>query len=312
MKTVDHQSGAGRNAGMPARTLPRQPALRYSVLVSALTLAFGASAQTVPEADAANAGQARPVRSGELQVVVVTADHRPVTVQKTAASITSVGGEAMREKGQTTLSDALQDVPAVEMQASPQGGQLFIRGVGTSGDSNWIDPSVSLMFDGVYSGRAERVFASMYDIDRVEVLRGPQGTLYGRNATGGSMNIISESPSNKLEGALNAQVGSYKLRYLDAALNVPVSEALALRLALMREKRDGYFSNGGGAADRTGVRLKALFKPSKDVSVLATVDVLESKGLGTTTVPRAHTAAVPPFVNWPVYPTSLYTSLKFT
>jgi iron complex outermembrane receptor protein len=272
---------------------------KYSLLAASLVVAYGALAQTgVAEPQQSMASSS----SGELATVVITAEHRPVTIQKTAGSITAIGGEDLREHGQTTLESVLQDIPAVEMQASPQGGQIFIRGVGANGDSNWVDPSVSLNFDGIYSGRAERVFASMYDVDRVEILRGPQGTLYGRNATGGSINIISNLPARKLEGTLNSQVGNFSLRHLDGALNLPVGEILALRLALLREKRDGYFSNGGGASNLTGARLKALLKPSGDFSLLATIDTIQSKGLGTTSVGRAYSADVPPVVNWPIYP----------
>lgn len=292
---------------MVRRDSPRNMGLhhcfKYSMLASSLTLAFSAWAQTTPE-NTASDSSAKQAASGGLAEVVITAERRPVTIQKTAASITAVSGEELREKGQATLESVLQDIPAVEMQASPQGGQVFIRGVGANGDSNWVDPSVALMFDNIYSGRAERVFASMYDIDRVEVLRGPQGTLYGRNATGGSINIISNSPSDKLEGVINAQLGSHNLRHLDVALNLPVNDILSIRTAFLSEKRDGYFSNGGGASDLSGARFKALLKPTKGFSLLATIDTMENKGLGVTTVPRAYTAAVPPFVNWPVYPTN--------
>jgi iron complex outermembrane receptor protein len=272
---------------------------KFSLLAASLTLAYGALAQSgVTEAALPMPGAV----SKELPTVVITAEHRPVTIQKTAGSITAIGGEDLRDHGQTTLESVLQDIPAVEMQGSPQGGQVFIRGVGANGDSNWVDPSVSLNFDGIYSGRAERVFASMYDVDRVEILRGPQGTLYGRNATGGSINIISNLPGRKREGTLNTQVGNFNLRHLDGALNLPAGDMLAFRLALLREKRDGYFSNGGGASDLTGARLKALFKPSDNWSLLATIDTIESKGRGVTSVPRAYSADVPPIVNWPVYP----------
>jgi iron complex outermembrane receptor protein len=211
--------------------------------------------------------------------------------------MSTVTGDDMRAKGQTTLESTLSDTPAVTVMATPQGGQVFVRGVGSQGDSNYVDPAVSLNMDGVYSGRAERVFASMYDVNRVEVLRGPQGTLYGRNATGGSVNVLTNNPGDKLEGGVNTQVGSYQLRHVDGFVNLPLSEQWALRLAGMREKRDGYFSNGGRASDLTAGRAKLLFKPNSDVSVLATLDSFDSTGTGATTVPRAFTGG-PPFFNW--------------
>jgi len=276
-------------------SLSSVPAFRLSILAASLWLSFGAAAQTDSTA-APEAG--KKADAAVLKEVLVTAERRKSNVQKTAISMTAVSGEEIQNKGQSNLENVLSDTPAVQVQGSPQGGQIFIRGVGANGDSNWVDPAVSLNLDGVYSGRAERVFASMYDIARVEVLRGPQGTLYGRNATGGSVNVLSNNPSDHFEAGVNTQLGSYNLRHVDGYLNVPVNDVLAVRGALMREKRDGYFSNGGRASDLTSGRFKALLKPSSAFSLLATVDSFESKGLGATSSPRAYTASVPPWVNW--------------
>ena len=129
------------------------------------------------------------------------------------------------------------------------------------------------------------------------LFRSPQGTLYGRNATGGSVNVISHPPVERFEAGANLQLGNYALRHLDGYLNVPIDEQWALRVAALREQRDGYFSNGGRASDLTAGRAKLLFKPNSDVSLLATVDSFESRGAGATTVPRAF-AGGPPFFNW--------------
>jgi iron complex outermembrane receptor protein len=256
--------------------------------------ASGALAQPAEPSPVSATG---PVDGSKLQEVVVTAERRSTHVQKTAISIATVSGEEMRTKGQTTLEATLSDTPAVTVMATPQGGQVFIRGVGAQGDSNWIDPAVSLNLDSVYSGRAERVFASMYDVRRVEVLRGPQGTLYGRNSTGGSVNVLTNNPGSQFEAGVNTQIGSHSLAHVDGYLSTPINDMLSLRVAGMRETRDGYFSNNGRASDLTGGRAKLLFKPNRDVSLLATVDSFESSGDGATTVPRAFEGG-PPFFNW--------------
>ena len=282
----------------------KRRSIRRSALAAAAAEAFvlAAHAQAPPAPAAASAptaaASAAAGPSQGIQTVVVTAEHRVADVQKTSIAITAVSGEQAREKGQTNLAAVLEAVPALDVQGSPQGGQVFIRGVGANGDSNWVDPAVSLNFDGIYSGRAERVFASMYDVNRVEVLRGPQGTLYGRNATGGSVNIVTNDPGRKFEGDANVQVGNYHLFHEDAAVTVPLGEMLSSRVALMREQRDGYFTNGGRASDLKGARLKVLYKPSADFSLLATADDLTSTGKGATTVPRPYDDTVPPFVNW--------------
>ncbi|MEY4413934.1 MAG: hypothetical protein RIQ53_1227 [Pseudomonadota bacterium] len=248
-----------------------------------------------PAADAPTA--TTPPARGALQDVVVTAERRTTNVQKTAISITSTSGAELRAKGQTTLESTLSDTPAVNVMATPQGGQVFVRGVGSQGDSNYVDPAVSLNLDGVYSGRAERVFASLYDVQRVEVLRGPQGTLYGRNATGGSVNVITNNPGPTQEAGLNLQLGNFGLRHVDGFVNLPVIDTVSLRVAGMREQRDGYFSNGGRASDLTAGRVKLRVQPHADVSLLATVDAFDSQGRGATSVPRAFSGG-PPFFNW--------------
>lgn len=265
---------------------------RHALALAALAAGSATWAQTTPN----DQPEPRPEAKG-LQEIVITAERRTANAQKTAISITATSGDELRAKGQTTLESALSDTPAVTVMATPQGGQVFVRGVGSQGDSNYVDPAVSLSLDGVYSGRAERVFSSLYDVDRVEVLRGPQGTLYGRNATGGSVNVLTRNPGPRFEAGINLQAGNYALAHADGYLNVPLDELFALRVATMRETRDGYFSNNGRASDLTAGRVKLLFKPNADVSLLATVDSFDSRGTGATTVPRPFEGG-PPFFNW--------------
>lgn len=237
-----------------------------------------------------------------LEEVTVTAEKREENVQKTAVSITAITGADIRDNAQVTLESVLRDVPALQIQKSPQGGQIFIRGVGANGDSNWVDPSIAITMDNVYSGRAESVFAGMYDLDRVEVLRGPQGTLYGRNATGGTINVITRNPGYEAEMITNFQAGNYNLLHFDGAANLPlVKDKLAFRLAALRECRDGYFSNGGMASNLTGIRGKLLFEPSEKLTVLLTGDYSNNDSLGTTTVPYEHTSG-PPIFQWEIDP----------
>jgi iron complex outermembrane receptor protein len=273
----------------PAPWLRAHP---LAIAAAVCLFAVHARAQETAAPDA----QEKPAAS-KLQEIVVTAERRSTNVQKTAISIASETGEEIRAKGQATLEAVLSDTPAVTVLATPQGGQVYVRGVGSQGDSNFVDPAVSINLDGVYTGRAERVFSSLFDVNRVEVLRGPQGTLYGRNATGGSVNVLTNNPGHRFEGGVNLQFGNYSLAHQDVYLNLPLGEQFALRVAAMREKRDGYFSNDGRASDLTAGRVKLLFKPNTDLSLLATVDSFDSQGTGATTVGRAFTGG-PPFFNW--------------
>jgi iron complex outermembrane recepter protein len=279
--------------------------LRLGVLAAGVFLAFSSAAQTTADASSSKSDDksSDAKSAGKLKDVVVTAERRKGTAQRTSISLTAVSGEEARDKGETTLQSVVADTPALVVQSSPQGGQIYIRGIGSSGDSNWVDPAVGLMIDGVYSGRAETVLSSLYDVSRIEVLRGPQGTLYGRNSTGGTVNIVTNDPEKKFDAAINTQFGSYNLRHVDGMINVPINDVVSTRLALVRETRDGYFTNNGYASDLTGARFKAKVTPSADLKVMLTLDHYEQKGDGATTVPRAGGGALPPGVtDWPRYP----------
>lgn len=235
----------------------------------------------------------------DIVEIVVTAERHKETVQSAALAITAISGEQSQQQGRTTVATVLEDTPSVIIQNTPQGGQIFIRGVGANGDSNWVDPAVSLNIDGVYTGRSEEVLSSTFDVNRIEVLRGPQGTLYGRNATGGAVNVVNNVPAREFGGMVNLQGGNYDLRHVDGAINIPLSDVFSVRVAGERELREGYFSNNGRASDISGYRVKALYRPTDRISILASVDDLTNTGNGATTVPRSYNNMVPPFVNWP-------------
>jgi outer membrane receptor protein involved in Fe transport len=130
-----------------------------------------------------------------LEAVTVTAQKRTEDVQKIPISISVMTRPKITERGINSFDNALRQMPGVEVQGLAQGAQVYIRGIGSSIDPTFADPSVALMVDGVYNGRTETVIGGIFDMERVEVLRGPQGTLYGRNATGGSINIITSNPN---------------------------------------------------------------------------------------------------------------------
>lgn len=260
--------------------------LPLGAVAVALAVPSFAMAEPAPGADSQT-----PPTLGEI---IVTAQRVKENVQKVPISISVISGQTLLNEGKNSVDQALRDVPAIQIQSSPQGGQIFIRGVGNNGDNNVVDSDVALMFDGVFSGRAETALSNAYDIDRVEVLRGPQGTLYGRNATGGVVNVQSADPTDKLGAGINLGTGNYDLLHADGYINIPASSTLSFRLAGMRETRDGYFSNGGVAADATGMRFKVLFKPSSNVTLLGTVDYLKQAGLGQTSVLAPGTAATDP------------------
>jgi iron complex outermembrane receptor protein len=215
--------------------------------------------------------------TGGLQTVVVSAERRPSMAQKLAAAISVRKGDDLLQQGKTSVRQVLEDIPAVvviENQgmfiggSDTAGNNVTIRGIKSNntgaGSALPAVPTTALYTDGVYEG-----IGGSYDLDRVEVLRGPQGTLYGRSATSGVVSWYTRNPSfDDMSFDGTAEFGSYALRHYTGAVNVPVSDTFALRVAADQFSRDGYDSADGGAIKRTSGRLKMLYKPTSDISVL--------------------------------------------
>ena len=216
-----------------------------------------------------------------LKEIVVTAERRVADLQKTAASVSVRSGEEMVTQGRYSLQSIIQDIPgitggALESTATSLGGGtdvagagLTIRGiqsnVGVGGSATSNAPAAALYVDGVYEG-----VGGNYDIDRVEVLRGPQGTLYGRSATSGLVAIHTRDPSLTTYGVDAAvEAGNYDLRHYTAGVDLPlVDDTLGLRVAANSYDRTGYYNGDGGAIKNLDSKVKLLYKPNEDFSLL--------------------------------------------
>lgn len=221
-----------------------------------------------------------------LEVIEVTAQKRVQSINDTAIAITAISGDAITNQGSTSYDEAIEGVPGVKVQGIAQGAQVFIRGVGSQIDPAFADPAIATLIDGVYTGRTESVQSGTYDISRIEVLRGPQGTLYGRNASGGSMNVITRDPQlGGTEGYITAQVGNYQLRRLEGAVNISLTDDIAIRIAGFNSDRDGYISDGSMEDNTWGARAKVLFQPSEDMRALLKYETSEFEGNAANTVP---------------------------
>lgn len=235
---------------------------------------------------AASAQQAPPSvesKSGpQLEEVVVTAERRSTDVQRTPVAITAVAGEALERAGVINPVGLQNMVPGLSLTGGNSFPNVSVRGVGGGTVNSYGDPAVAFNVDGIYIGRAFGPNASFYDLDRVEVLKGPQGTLYGRNATVGAINVISKRPTFKFEGEANLQVGNYDDREFGGAVNLPLSDKVASRLAFKRVTHDGYLTNGYDDADNVAARGQLLIEPSAELSILLGIDYFHdgSKGPG--------------------------------
>lgn len=262
--------------------------LRLSAMASAIIGASAACAQA-PADEAKAAGPAEG--AGQLQEVVITAQKRAQSAQKTPIVMSVISGDEMAAKGQNSIDAVLAGTPGVEVQNLANGAQIFIRGVGSSIDPSFADPAVALMLDGAYQGRTESSAAGTFDIARMEVLSGPQGTLYGRNATGGVVNVLTANPDLAgKEGYVRAQVGDYGLRRGEAMYNLPINARLGLRFSGFREMRNGYIDDGSMDADSWGARVKLLYQPVDWLKIVAKAETYRSGGHGTNTVPTPGSA----------------------
>ncbi|MDE2372143.1 MAG: TonB-dependent receptor [Burkholderiales bacterium] len=280
-------------------TLKTKPLLASIQLALAMMAAAPlVRAQDAPAADAAQAAKPKAADATKLQEIVVTAERRVENVQKVPVAIETLSGDALAQQGTVSVDAALRNVGSVDIRQSNKGGNVFIRGIGANLDPTAGDPAINLNIDGVYQLQSATVMTGMFDIDRIEVLKGPQGTLYGRNATAGSVNIVTNDPTSTFGGAASLQLGSYGTVRADAALNVPVSPAFALRVAAMSNKHKGYLADGYDNADTQAGRVKVLIKPGADLRIVVGADVQHSTGTMGDVLPRTGNAAAANNVPW--------------
>ncbi|MFT3905916.1 MAG: TonB-dependent receptor [Steroidobacteraceae bacterium] len=220
-----------------------------------------------------------------LEEIIVTAEKRATNLQKTAISMVVLSGEEEAKKGSTTLDAVLQSVSSLKLEGHAQGAQIFIRGVGSNMDPTIGDSAVAVSTDGAYNSRSETVLSTLNDVERIEVLRGPQGTLYGRNATGGQVNIVTADPKlDKFEANARLGGGNYSLFSASGVVNVPLSGSTALRGSFTREKHAGYLTDGNLDNDTWSIRLKGLYQPNDVLRVVPTVEYYQFKGSNIATV----------------------------
>ena len=178
--------------------------------------------------------------------VVVTARKREEAAQSVPIPITALGAAQLAGRNITEIKDIEKLTP--NMQFDAQGinstvTNVFLRGIGQTNWSATQDPKIGIYIDGVYLSRAQGGLVDLMDIERVEVLRGPQGTLFGRNTTAGLVHIITKAPSDEIEGMVSLGIGTANHEVVRGMLNLPVSERLSARFSIMSKETDGFIIN---------------------------------------------------------------------
>lgn len=214
--------------------------------------------------------------------IVVTAQRVQESAQKVPIAITVVKPDELLRQNVTRAEELSRIVPA--LVATSSGGantSFFIRGVGNLTVNSYSDPAISFNYDGVYIGRPNSTQGFFFDLQRVEVLKGPQGTLYGRNATGGAINVIPQRPVvGETSGKIQASYGNYDAIQAQGAVNLPIGENGAFRLAGSYNKHDGYLSDGTGDADQYSVRGQFLAELTPNLTTRVGADVTHQGGAG--------------------------------
>jgi len=209
----------------------------------------------------------------ELETVIVTANKRAEDVQDVAMSVSAVSGDYLEKTGVSNASEFVRMVPSVTITQSNnnRNSTVFVRGIGTSGTNPGIEPSVGIFIDGVYIVAAGPIQSNLQDISSLEILRGPQGTLYGRNTPVGAININTRAPSQTPEGMIALRVGDYADKQISGYVGGGLTENLAGRLSFWGSSRDGYetnlFTNDDvNGADQYGLRGRLQWRPRDNVT----------------------------------------------
>ncbi len=274
---------------------------RLSICVSALALSlpFGVAAQAQDAPDPALAPE-----TVDSTDIIVTAERRQSTAQKTAIALDVVGGDELRRSGINDIAQLQTIAPGVTIGAFQSSTIVSVRGVSSRDTTEIGDPAVAINLDGIFLQRPAGMNAAFFDLDRIEVLRGPQGTLYGRNATGGVVNLITKRPTQEFGGYASLTYGNYNQLIGEAAINVPLSETLAMRASFISRHRDGFRDTSlpstgnpattipgvGAAGNRantrsddestSGARLQFLWTPTDRLKVLLSGTYIKQGGTG--------------------------------
>jgi iron complex outermembrane receptor protein len=189
---------------------------------------------------------AESVQEGGIADIVVTARRVTENLQSTPVAVTAFSADSLKDQQVVSIQEIQALTPNITFSsavAQPGSATVFIRGQGSSDGLIAIDQAVGVYIDGVYAARTTGGATDLLDVSRVEVLRGPQGTLFGRNTTGGAINIIANRPTDEFEGSARFDLGNFNSALAQAVLNVPVSEGFALRAAFQHRQRDGFGRN---------------------------------------------------------------------
>ena len=269
-KNARHFYNLDQACGALTRPRPKRRTLS-PVLAAGVAMIFSWSSWA-NQATPTDAAPGTSSGSSALDEIVVTALKRSEPLSKAPLAVTALSQEQLTAAGVVGLQDLTSAAPSVEMKsvAVDDSIEITIRGITNNDFNPGGSPAVATYVDGIYLARTQGLNGDLFDVDRVEVLRGPQGTLYGRNSTGGNVNVVTADPKDTFGASVDVSYGSYNDTQTRAIVNLPITDDLAIRGSFTTHRSDGYFETQGttntnyAAADNYGGRVTALWTPSSD------------------------------------------------
>ncbi|MBC7940521.1 MAG: TonB-dependent receptor plug domain-containing protein, partial [Chitinophagaceae bacterium] len=265
------------------------PATRLPILAKAIHLWPHALAAAAAAALHGGVSAQQAAEAGKLNVITVTAERRVENIRDVPSSVTALSSEILE-----VLNTSGQDirllsgrVPSLNIESSFGRAfpRFYIRGYGNTDFRLNASQPVSLVYDDVVQENPILKGFPLFDLDRVEVLRGPQGSLFGRNTPAGVVKFDSVKPTNRFEGYVSLGLGRFQTVNAEGAVNAPLGQGIAMRVSVLNQTRDDWVRNtrATGTQDLEGyrdsaVRAQLLFEPSRDISVLANVHARDFDG----------------------------------
>jgi len=246
----------------------------FSVAITALFIAAPAVAQDAQDVQ---------TDAGIFEEIVVTAQKRQQNIMDVPIAVSAVTGKQIEQAGIKDIFDLQQNVPSLIVGQSQTAttSNFSIRGIGSTSNNFGVESAVGLYVDGVYRSRQSSMINDLVDVEAVEVLRGPQGTLFGKNTPAGAISIRTVRPGNEVDAFVDVTAGDFGLVKVSAAANIPVGDDLAFRGTVFSSQRDGYADdlvlgdNVYNDRDRFGARIQMAYEPSDDFNMRIIADFAE-------------------------------------
>ena len=243
-------------------------------------------ANVAPAGPPATAATVQGTPSAALQEIVVTAQKRSENVQTVPISIQVVGAQTIAEQNHDSFEELSQTLPGVNIASSGWADSMYIRGVGSGVDSTNFDQSVAIFEDDIYHGRSKSSGATFLDLDRIEVLKGPQTTFFGNNAIAGAINVVTKKPGDTFDASARVLYGMYGQYTVEGAVTLPLAEQLSVRLAANFNGERGWIHNdisGDEAPDEQNRAYRATLRwtPTSDFDATLKFEQSNDRTTGT-------------------------------